>query len=177
MSSEKSQMRKCVKAAVKQLSLAERSLRSDAVWRTMEKNEAFLSAKCVLLFWSLPDEVVTHDFVERWSHRKRILLPVVVGDELEIRAYEGKERMRVGSFDIQEPVGALVTDYSQIDLAIIPGVGFDLQGHRLGRGKGYYDRLLSQLAAHRIGVCFPEQIVSSVPCEPWDISMNEIIYR
>lgn len=77
-----------------------------------------------------------------------------------------------------EPVGSLFPqeEYDQIELAIIPGMAFDAMGHRLGRGKGYYDRLLPQLtAAYKIGVCYPFQFVSDVPSEEHDVRMNEVI--
>lgn len=175
MSIEKVALRKEIKAAVKALSEEQKWKRSERVLASLERNKYFRSAQSVLMFWSLPDEVMTHDFVEKWSAEKHILLPVVVGDKLEVRRYEGKERLRLGSFDIQEPVGELVTDYDTIDLVVVPGVGFDVEGHRLGRGKGYYDRLLPQLKARRIGICFPEQFVPKVPSDPWDVNVKEII--
>jgi 5-formyltetrahydrofolate cyclo-ligase len=108
----------------------------------------------------------------------RVLLPVVAGKELELRLYEGEESLRTGAYNIMEPVGSLFPqeEYDQIELAIIPGMAFDAMGHRLGRGKGYYDRLLPQLtAAYKIGVCYPFQFVSDVPSEEHDVRMNEVI--
>ncbi len=174
--SEKSELRKYIREKVKTLSDKEKQKRSGKVWSSMERNRYFRDAKTILIFWSLSDEVETHQFVEKWSKEKRILLPVVVGENLELRLYEGADRLRLGSFDIQEPVGELVSDYSSIDLVIVPGMAFDAECHRLGRGKGYYDRLLPQIKAHRIGVCFPEQFVFKVPSDPWDINVHEIIF-
>ncbi len=175
MSTEKMTLRKSIRARVKALSEKEKQKRSEKVCSSLERNKYFRSARTVLLFWSLPDEVDTHGLVEKWSKEKRILLPVVVGENLEVRLYEGLDRLRLGSFDIQEPVGELVTDLSTIDLVVVPGMGFDAEGHRLGRGKGFYDRLLPQIKAHRIGIAFPEQFVFNVPSDPWDINVNEII--
>ena len=77
---------------------------------------------------------------------------------------------------MEEPTGALFTDYATIDLVIVPGVAFDRDGNRLGRGKGYYDRLLPRIpSAYKVGICFPFQIVEEVPAEPFDIRMDEII--
>ena len=95
----------------------------------------------------MKDEVQTHAFIEKWSRSKRIILPVVTGDELELRVYTGPQDLAIGSYGIAEPTGAPFTDYETIDLAVIPGVAFDRYGHRLGRGKGYYDRLLPQIPA------------------------------
>lgn len=169
-------LRKSIKASVKALSDAEKAARASQVWASVEKDPRFVSAKYVLLFWSLPDEVDTHAFVEKWHTKKHILLPVVIGDSLEIRPYEGMAKMRKGAFDILEPTGEPFLDYPLIDLAIVPGVGFDASGNRLGRGKGYYDRLLPQLQAYKIGVCFPEQYLSAVPTEPWDSKMDKVIF-
>lgn len=131
----------------------------------------------ILLYHSLPDEVETHALI-RTLHAtgKTVLLPTVVGDVLELHTYEGEQALGMGmSYGIQESKGCLFTDYSHIDLAIIPGMAFTEQGDRLGRGKGYYDRLLPQLTCPLIGIAFPFQMVSHIPCEPHDIRMQEII--
>ena len=143
---------------------------------TLERHPVFRQARTVLLYHSLPDEPDTHAFIRRWQGRKRVLLPVVRGDELELREYTGPEHMTTGAFGIEEPEGGAFTDYDDIDLAVVPGVAFDRAGNRLGRGKGYYDRLLPKLGrACKIGLCFSFQIVEHIPAEPHDIRMDLII--
>lgn len=137
----------------------------------------FQSAHTILLYHSLGDEVHTHEFIEKWSNSKQIILPVVVGDDLELRTYSSPSDLSVGAYGILEPTGAPFYDYHKIELAIIPGVAFDISGSRLGRGRGYYDRLLPKLTAHKIGVCFPFQFVDEVPAEKFDIRMDEVIYK
>lgn len=130
----------------------------------------------MLLYHSLPDEVDTHDFIRRWASRKRILLPVVRGDDLELRLYTGDGQLQTGAFHIEEPGGEAFTDYARIELAVIPGVAFDRRGNRLGRGRGYYDRLLPRLAnAYKVGLCFPCQLLDGVPAEEHDVRMDEVI--
>lgn len=142
----------------------------------LEAHPAFQAAHTVLLYHSLKDEVHTHAFIEKWQGKKNILLPVVVGEDLELRHYTGPKDLRIGSYGIEEPVGKQFTDYAQLDLAIVPGVAFDPQGHRLGRGKGYYDRLLPLLPhTYKIGICFPFQYIEHIPVEPYDIPMDEVI--
>ena len=136
-------------------------------------------ASTILLYYPLTDEVDVRPLIHMaYQAGHRVLLPVVAGKELELRLYEGEESLRAGAYNIMEPVGSLFPqeEYDQIELAIIPGMAFDAMGHRLGRGKGYYDRLLPQLtAAYKIGVCYPFQFVSEVPSEEHDVRMNEVI--
>ena len=62
-----------------------------------------------------------------------------------------------------------------IDLVIVPGVAFDRQHNRLGRGKGFYDRLLSTLSAPKIGICYSFQLKEHIPTEPFDKKMDLIL--
>jgi 5-formyltetrahydrofolate cyclo-ligase len=94
---------------------------------------------------------------------------------LELRLYSGRDSLRVGAYNILEPVGPVFSDYDSIDLAVVPGVAFTADGIRLGRGKGYYDRLLPRIKARKIGICFPFQILHSIPAESFDIRMDEVI--
>lgn len=148
---------------------------SEKILHLVEQHPAFQSAGKVLLYHSLPDEVDTHSFLERWEQSKDLLLPVVKGDYLEISHYSTHSGLRKGAYGISEPNGCTLTNLHEIDLVLVPGVAFDREGHRLGRGKGYYDRLLPQLRARKIGVCFPFQLLDSLPVEPFDVSMDEVI--
>lgn len=134
-------------------------------------------AKTILCYHSLPDEVNTTQLIENLKG-KTILLPRVIDKQnMEIRMYTGEKDMQQGAFGILEPVGNLFTNYNTIDVVIVPGMAFDLNGHRLGRGKGYYDRFLPHVPqAKKIGICFPFQLVDTVPFESTDISMDLVIY-
>lgn len=116
----------------------------------------------------------THAFVEKWHQTKCILLPVVRGNELELRHYTGYSCLRIGAFHIEEPEGDPFTQFDDIELAIIPGVSFDKHGNRLGRGKGYYDKLLPKLKSYNIGICYAFQARETIPSETFDIRMNEV---
>lgn len=149
---------------------------SAKILAALEAHPVFRAAHTVLLYHSLKDEVDTHEFIRKWNGKKQILLPVVVGDDLEVRKYTTPEELVQGAFGIEEPTGELFTDYDSIDLIVVPGVAFDSKGNRLGRGKGYYDRLLPRIpSAYKTGICFPFQIVEEIPAEPFDIRMDEII--
>lgn len=159
------------------LSSTLRLQQSAHILAALEAHPAFRAASTVLLYHSLQDEVDTHAFVQKWSTQKRVLLPVVIGDDLELRVYTDPQDMSVSSsYGIKEPNGEAFTDYASIDFIAVPGVAFDLKGNRLGRGKGYYDRLLPQIpSAYKAGICFPFQLIEEVPAESYDVRMDIII--
>ena len=81
-----------------------------------------------------------------------------------------------GRFGIREPrTGCARLSLKRLDLILVPGIAFDLDGHRLGRGRGYYDRLLGELQGARCGVAFDQQIVDRVPIEPHDMRLSCIV--
>ncbi len=173
---EKKELRKQIRLLKQQYSLGEKKAKSISVWETLEQDEHFQKARVVLAYWSMDDEVYTHEFVAKWSTQKTLLLPSVRGEELDIRYFEGEELLRPGEeYAIPEPVGVLFEDLKQIDLIIVPGVAFDAKGGRLGRGKGYYDKILKQTNAYKVGVCFDFQVVEQVPTEEHDIKMDLVI--
>lgn len=172
---QKKELRKRLAEEKKRHKADELKQLSDVIFGFLENLPVFQKAKVVLLYHSLPDEVQTHLFIEKWYKEKEIILPVVQGDELELRAYTSPQETAVGAFGIVEPQGKRVVEYDRIDLAIIPGVGFDANRHRLGRGKGYYDKLLPCIAAPKIGVCFPFQVVELVPTDRHDVSMDWVM--
>lgn len=138
-------------------------------------------AGILLLYYPLADEVDVRPLIRQaFDSGKQVLLPVCVGDELELRIYEGKTSLAKGAFGIMEPNGPLFAEehYSDIRLAVIPGMAFDRAGHRLGRGKGYYDRLLPKLTNARLeGICFPFQILDEIPADAHDFPVHEVASR
>lgn len=139
---------------------------------------AVIKAETILMYYSLPDEVFTHEAVHLLCENgKTVLLPRVIdGENMEIRIYSKPADLALGHYGIMEPTGALFTDYAAIDVAVIPGMAFDAQGHRLGRGKGYYDRFLPKATrAYKIGVCFDFQKQETIPTDAYDITMDCVI--
>lgn len=172
---KKAEIRKQIRLLKKQYNAEELKEMSQNAIQRIEAHPSFLSAKTVLLYSSLADEVDTKPLISKYAAKKTILLPTVVGDDLELHVYHEESETKKGVFSIEESEGPLFTDYATIDLAVIPGMAFDRNGNRLGRGKGYYDRLLPKLNGKKIGVCFSFQFLDSIPCEKHDIPMDEII--
>lgn len=146
--------------------------------KIMERLEAcslFRQAECIALYHAIPGEVQTAGLIEKWYQKKKILLPVVDGDDLRLILYTGKDSLKPGSFGILEPTGESSVPESEIDLIIVPGVAFDRKKNRLGRGKGFYDRLLSTLQVPKIGICYNFQLKDQIPVEPFDKKMDLIV--
>ena len=182
----KKDIRKAAKSAVAALDIIQKSLQSMAIVTAVSGDKAVQEAGTVLLFSPLESEPDITPLFDLLAD-KVMLLPSVEGDELVLKKL-GKSMVK-GAYGILEPEGSeTFTELEKIDVVIVPGVAFTPEGGRLGRGKGYYDRFLHKLASAQgcktdkkvktttlIGVCFPCQLVESLPLDPWDIPMDKVI--
>ena len=253
----KSEIRSFVKGLVRGISVEERTRFSEALKEEVVGLECWRSAKEVMLFFSLPDEVDMLPLIRAaLAEQKRIYLPRVIATQvsrgadvcevaegntlamggtlpkkseqamgstlakkseqamgntlpkkstlpagntvnceemiLEVRELApglmpGQLRpeqlaqmlppgqLAPGRWGIWEPTdeAPLLSDYSRLDLVVVPGVAFSSDGKRLGRGKSFYDRFLPLVPrAAFVGVCYPCQVVEQIPADPWDIGMD-----
>lgn len=171
---EKKQIRRQIKSLRLELSEFEMQQEANLVFSKIESTEVFKAAKTILIYWSTPDELPTHETVKKWSAEKQIILPTVSGDDLILRQYSNHTQMKQGSLGIWEPDSS-ETFEGDIDLVIVPGVAFDMGKNRLGRGKGFYDRFFEYFKTTKIGVGFDFQLLESVPATELDIKMDKII--
>ncbi len=135
-------------------------------------------AKTVCMYISLPDEVDTHSVLEilmQW--KKTVVVPrVLSGGSLSLHVVSSPNDLMPGAFGVLEPKESCpIVLPDLIDLFIIPGVAFDRHGHRLGWGKGHYDRLLQNIVAPRIALAYAIQVIAEVPCSSYDVSVSTII--
>ncbi|MBR6191717.1 MAG: 5-formyltetrahydrofolate cyclo-ligase [Prevotella sp.] len=184
---DKKELRKLIRNLKAQHSEEDLMLASHRICDAVMSLPRMNDADSILLYWSLPDEVCTHGLVKRlYSEGRTVLLPRVKTDtELSLHLYAGDGSMRQGAFGIMEPttpelsdseLSSIVTPHT---VAIIPGVAFDRQGHRLGRGRGYYDRMLKRpplTAAYKTGICFHFQLLPLLPTTPYDVIMDEVVH-
>lgn len=112
----------------------ERIAAARRVFDLVEQTAAFTLAEHILMYHSLPDELSTREFIDRWSSRKSFYLPRVNGVNLDILPYD-RSRLHLGAFNIEEPTGDETADIADIELIIVPGVAYDRRGNRIGRGK------------------------------------------
>jgi 5-formyltetrahydrofolate cyclo-ligase len=176
----KQALRDQVCAALKAIPPEQRVAASARARKLLETQALWQRARSVLCFAPLPEELdVWPLLASALAAGKQVALPRFVAAS---RSYEAcwilnpETDVRVGHFGIREPCSHCARiSPGNLDLILVPGVAFDLQGRRLGRGKGYYDQLLGVWRGTTCGVAFDEQIVDEVPLEPHDVRMNCIL--
>lgn len=172
---DKNQIRTRIKARKSLLTPAEKEEAARRVFDALENSAAFALAENVLMYHSLPDELSTRSFIAKWAARKNFFLPRVNGVNLEILPYD-RSRMALGAFHIEEPQGDDIVDISRIELVVVPAVAYDRSGNRVGRGKGYYDRLLRGTKATKVGVGYDFQLLDEdIPVEEHDVAVDVVI--
>lgn len=171
----KSQLRNAIASQKKQYSETQLARFSEDALSTLELVAAFQEASVVLIYYSMKDEVDTKMLIGKYSREKTFLLPVVVGQELIVREFCSEQNMTLSSYGIWEPAGNSFVDFDKIDLVVVPGVAFDRNLNRMGRGKGFYDRLLPALKCPKVGLCFDFQLFDRIPADERDAKMNMVV--
>ena len=174
----KSQLRKQIAAIRKSLSEETVSLNSRHIVERILKLEPFQKAETIALYMAFGGEVeLSPLFSICWELYKRTCIPVF---NEQTKIYEMAEitaetKFKTGNYDIKEPENAHRIPMNAIDLMLVPGVAFSTDGKRIGRGGGYYDRLLKGYQGTAVGVAFDEQIVAEIPCEAHDLPVDYIV--
>ena len=180
LNEQKAALRKQIRAALQRISPADRLAASNRI-RTRLKEQAFWqNAASILFFASLPDEVDVWPLLEETlAGGKTAALPrfdPASNDYLACRVQNPQNEIGPGQFGIREPkAGCPEIPLERLGLILVPGVAFDPGGGRLGRGRGFYDRLLPEIHSIRCGVAFDEQIVEAVPAGRLDARMDFIL--
>ena len=133
---------------------------------------AAASLPVALAYASVGDEPPTRGLLDGLADRGvEVWLPVVVGADLHWGPYAGWESLRPAAFGLLEPV-ATRTDPPAAGVAFVPALAVDRHGNRLGRGRGYYDRVLSRLSVRSIAVVYDDELLDDVPTEPGDVPVH-----
>jgi 5-formyltetrahydrofolate cyclo-ligase len=128
-------------------------------------------------FMPLFDEPSPLESVKACPHIQWVF-PLVEGNDLSFWISNLDTGFVPGAFGILEPdpQKSQRISVSQIDGFLVPGLGFDKNGARLGRGKGFYDRTLQRSPGEKVGLAFSEQVIKSdLPCDPWDVFMDALV--
>lgn len=177
---QKAVLRKAIRAAVHKISTAARAAASAQLCARLKEQSFWKGAASVLFFAPLPDETDVWPLLEETAAGGKIAaLPCFVPADQSYaarRVQNLRSEIAIGQFGIREPkLFCTEIALSRLDLIFVPGVAFDLCGRRLGRGRGFYDRLLLETPGLKCGVAFDEQIVGEVPADAHDLRMDFIL--
>lgn len=162
---------KASKQKVRKILSAQRPQPSEGLLENLQSLVTELQPKTVASYQPLPSEPDISRFND-FAKSLGILLvfPRVVGENIEFAA----GNLAPGAFKIASPDGPSV-NLSQIELMLIPALGVDRKGNRLGKGRGFYDRVLGQVACPKYAIVYESEVLDSIPFETHDQKLNGAI--
>jgi 5-formyltetrahydrofolate cyclo-ligase len=176
----KAELRAKMRAVLKNISAEKRRLDSEKLCVNLKEQGVFQNAGSILFFAPLPEEPDLWPLLNGMlPGKKMVALPCFDADnETYVPRHVQDIHVEIlsGKFGIREPATTCIAiPLDDLDLVLVPGVAFALDGHRIGRGKGFYDRLLENFIGEKIGIAFDEQIVETIPAEENDVLMDLIL--
>jgi 5-formyltetrahydrofolate cyclo-ligase len=177
---EKAILRREFREKVKRLSPEQRAEASARIRARLLAQPLWSASQSILFFVPAADEPDVWPLVlEALAVGKTVVLPRYSGSGdlyLACQIRRVPYDLEMGRYGLREPAEQCpVFNLKQLDLALVPGIAFRLDGSRLGRGKGYYDRLLSGIPGMKCGVAFDCQVAERLPLEPHDVQLNVIL--
>ena len=173
-------LRKEIRARLAALAQEQRAMASKQASTLLEKQAVWKNAGLVFFYAPIPEEIDIWPLLgDALAGGKTVALPrfdPTTQRYVACQIQDVAKDLNHGQFGIRE-AGAhcIAVPPNRLDLVLVPGVAFDLQGRRLGRGKGFYDQMLASVRGTTCGVAFDEQIVEAIPVEPHDVHLNCIL--
>ena len=176
----KAALRHRLRAEGARFSRADRAAASAQICARLKQQGIWRQARSILFYVPLPEEPdIWPLLTEALRAGKIVSLPhysLEQSQYLARRVADPDRDLGPGRFGIPEPKGSCpAVELMHLDLTLVPGIGFNLDGYRLGRGRGYYDRLLALVPGLKCGVAFDWQVSAEIPVEPYDIRLNCIL--
>jgi 5-formyltetrahydrofolate cyclo-ligase len=171
---EKKRIRQEIRFQKKSVSKEQKQIAANAIFDKIELLPEFKTANTILIYWAMPDELPTQNTIKNWCKEKQILLPSIDRNRLVLKKYSPDGRLTQKNLGFWEP--DLSENYDgNIDMVIVPGIAFDNNKNRLGRGKGYFDRFFKKYKPLKIGVGYDFQLMNKVPISKHDVKMDKIV--
>lgn len=179
----KSELRKLLRAARRNMPTPERSLAEHRICENLQRLPAFRRARTVAAFLAFDGEPsIGALFTDARSRDKRFVVPVIRSQQMSFAPLQAHRRLSKNRYGIAEPSHRDRVATANIDLVLVPLVGFDASGNRLGMGGGYYDRYFSYLRSRTryqrprlLGVAFELQRTNALPVDSWDVPLWGIV--
>lgn len=180
LTEQKAALRERLRAELHGLTRAQRDDAAVEICARLIEQPLWKNARSVLLFAPLPDEPNVRPLLHAaLDAGKLTALPrfsTATGGYEAAAVRDLAKDFTEGKFGVLEPAATCeMADLKRLDLILVPGLAFDRHGYRLGRGKGFYDRLLAEVSGKTCGVAFDQQLVSAIPVEPHDVRLNCIL--
>ncbi len=184
--SAKQILRQQIRQILKLMSNEERVYQSKIVTNKLLHHPKYLSSRSISIYVHMNTEIFTREIIkDAFEFNKHVFIPRYSSSSMDmVRIYslDDLDSLPMTKWNIQQPslddTNREIAN-NNIDLIIVPGLGFSLDGSRLGHGKGFYDRYLSSLNenSYTIGLAYRQQIVENnvIPMNPTDIRINEIL--
>jgi 5-formyltetrahydrofolate cyclo-ligase len=177
----KKELRQSLRTLMAAIPPDELHVRSARACALLAEQREYRDARTIMIYLSLPTEVDTSPLaLQAWTEYKRVVAPRVEWEQkrmLPIEIHSLVSGLEAGEFGIRQPVDGRIVSIGEIDLAIVPGLAFDEQGNRLGRGRGFYDRFLSHRDFRGVAcaLAVEEQVVASVPHDENDVTVDLLV--
>lgn len=174
----KQRLRETLLAQRMQLAEEERNELGRAAQEALIGSPLFQEADCIALYSPTRGEVETAGlFSVARQARKKVCYPRVEGERMAFIVVDSLSDLVRGTFGLLEPQEGLSVPVADLELMVVPGVAFDRSGHRLGYGKGFYDRELHAVgfSGVLIGLCYEFQLLGQLPAEPHDVPVDCLV--
>jgi len=176
----KRQLRNILLIRLKEQSEQQRERKSKFIERKLLNQEEFIKAKRIMFYLAFEGEVKTENMINKAKELgKEIYVPLCDTKQKALRPclLRKDSRLIKGPYQTLQPQTKTGLPLDELDMVIVPALAFDKNGNRLGRGKGYYDRLLKKISHHTssIGLAFDFQILPTLPIEQNDVPVNKVL--
>ncbi len=173
---QKQELREKIKQKIKGLTAENKITFSTSIADKLLGLKEYIQADTIFIYNSFGYEVST-DYIIKSAQRagKKVCLPITVGDMMYATRVDADTLYEQNDWGIMEPISKEVVLPEDIDLCIVPLVGFDKRGNRLGRGKGYYDRYLKDVGATKVALAYSVQEEQEIAIDAFDVKVNFVI--
>lgn len=172
----KKEIRTYIKNEKKKLSQEEILYKSSIIAKRLIELPEYINSKCIFIYVNFNEEVITRDIISHAiEHGKRVAVPVIKNQNMDFYYINGLEDLSPGYFGILEPRELFKTK-EENPCIIMPGLAFNMKGHRIGYGKGFYDEYLkNRLEYKRIALAYKFQVLDKIPYGESDIPVDKIV--
>ncbi len=178
---DKEQLRDKMRKCLLVMPPEQRSEKSHKACQNLISTPQFQSSSLIMMYLSLPHEVDTSEAIlHAWQMGKAVAVPKISWQQRRMIAVEINSLetgFSTSASGLRSPAGGVPVPYEEIDLVIVPALGFDRKGNRLGSGSSYYDRFFAdeKFKASKCGFAFAEQVVDEIPVTDEDVPVDFLV--